>query len=191
MKYKIGDKVKIVLCRSVHDPTVGSIVTITAIGKYNCMEHDTYMIGVPGNFTSMDDDQVTSIKTDPVRISTYNKFQGHCAYCGKYDHIIPKRNFHWHIKNKFRVPDFLKHLTEFDCNHPDNLFPTCRVCNNWKNTHCLEDFRKELQEQVPRLNLRSANYRIAKKYFLIKETLNPIIFYFEEYWKNKSKFTRK
>lgn len=123
------------------------------------------------------------------RIKIYSKYNGKCAYCGcdillnnmQIDHVIPQRNFEWHIKNRhFKVPDFLKHLTIDDLNNEDNLLPSCRVCNGWKSTSDLELFRSELEVQTKRLNERSSNYRIAKKYGLIEEINNPIIFYFEE-----------
>ena len=122
------------------------------------------------------------------RQKVYNKFDGHCGYCGEsilikdmqVDHIIPKVDFITHIANNFRVPQFLKHLTISDLNHIDNLMPTCRVCNKWKTFHSLEQFRIELSEQVKRLNSYSSNYRIAKKYGLVEETNKPIIFYFEQ-----------
>jgi 5-methylcytosine-specific restriction endonuclease McrA len=118
----------------------------------------------------------------------FDKYDGHCAYCGsplntkemQVDHIIPKCNFLSHIKNKYKVPLFLTHLTEDDVNHIDNLMPTCRVCNKWKSAHSLELFRSELFEQVKRLNDYSSNYRIAKRYGLVKEEIKPIIFYFEK-----------
>ena len=121
------------------------------------------------------------------RIEVWNKFKGHCAYCGEeielremqVDHIIPKGFFINQIKNKFGVPDFLKHLSVDDVNHIDNLFPSCRVCNKWKSAHHLELFRTELQSQVKRLNEYSSNYRIAKKYGLIVENDIKVEFYFE------------
>lgn len=42
-----------------------------------------------------------------------------------------------------------------------------------------ELFRTELLEQTKRLNDYSSNYRIAKKYGLVKETGYGIEFYFE------------
>lgn len=121
------------------------------------------------------------------RIEIHKKYNGYCAYCGEeiqlkdmqVDHIIPQRDFIQHVHNNFKIPEFLSHLTEADINHPDNLNPSCRVCNKWKSAHDLEFFRHELSEQVNRLNAYSANYRIAKKYCQIKETIVPIRFYFE------------
>ena len=114
-----------------------------------------------------------------LRIKIHKRFNGHCAYCGQeielkdmqIDHIIPQRNFETCIKNNFRVPVFLSHLTLDDLNHDDNLLPTCRVCNNWKRSLDLELFRRELSEQIDRLNKRSSNYvqnsRLFIKYMLV------------------------
>ena len=102
-----------------------------------------------------------------LREAVINKFGFKCAYCGceitlktmQVDHIVPKIS---------GGNDAI-----------ENLFPACRVCNNWKLFHDLEVFRRELSLQVERLNLRSSNYRIAKKYGLVTETGEPIKFYFE------------
>lgn len=123
------------------------------------------------------------------RIKVHNKLNQKCAYCGEcitlkemqVDHVIPKAFFerYTEVRRDF-IPLFLKHLTSEDVNHIDNLHPSCRVCNKWKSAHHLELFRSELQEQVKRLNLYSSNYRIAKKFGMIKEAVKPIVFYFEE-----------
>ena len=122
-----------------------------------------------------------------AREDIFKKFNGKCAYCGKFinfkemqvDHIIPKSTFDMHIKNGFKIPQFLQHLTINDKNHLDNLFPSCRVCNKWKAAHHLELFRNELAEQVNRLNRYNSNYRIAKMFNQVKETESKIVFYFE------------
>jgi 5-methylcytosine-specific restriction endonuclease McrA len=124
-------------------------------------------------------------KTDRQKI--YDKYDGRCAYCGEeikfkdmqVDHVISKRFFRWHIENKYKIPSFLLHLKEEDVNHIDNLFPACRVCNKWKSALHLELFRDELSAQIKRLNNYSSNYRIVKKYGLVKEEIKPIVFYFE------------
>ena len=121
------------------------------------------------------------------RPTVHAKYAGHCAYCGeeiKYkdmqvDHIIPRIDFVRHVTNRSYVPDFLKHLTQDDVNHIDNLNPSCRKCNNWKSFHSLEIFRSEIEMQVKRLNAYSANYRIAKRFGLITENVKPIKFYYE------------
>lgn len=125
--------------------------------------------------------------TKETRIKVHQKFNGKCAYCGddiklrdmQIDHVIPKANFFMHVANNYEVPEFLKHLTLQDVNHFYNLFPACRVCNKWKATFHLELFRHEIQSQVKRLNERSSNYRMAKKYGMIEEKNIKIEFYFE------------
>ena len=121
------------------------------------------------------------------RKQIHAKYSGHCAYCGdiielkamQIDHIIPQRNFTQVIRNKAKAPLFLTHLTENDVNHDDNLNPACRICNKRKDAFDLEFFRSELSEQVNRLNKYSSAYRLAKKFGQIKETKQPIVFYFE------------
>lgn len=123
------------------------------------------------------------------RQTVYEKYNGHCAYCGKrieikdmqIDHIIPQQNYEWVFKNNLqdRILNFLSHLTIDDLHNIDNLNPACRVCNKWKDTYHLELFRSEIQEQTKRLQLRSSNYRMAKLFGLIKETDIKVKFYFE------------
>ena len=122
-----------------------------------------------------------------IRDAVYAKCAGRCAYCGselngkfQVDHVISQRNFEHRIKNQFRVPEFLKHLTLVDVNHIDNLLPACASCNNYKSTHDLEGFRKELGLLIERLNKTSSIYRIAKRFGSIKEMDQPIRFYFED-----------
>jgi 5-methylcytosine-specific restriction endonuclease McrA len=127
------------------------------------------------------------MKANELREIVYSKFRGHCAYCGceikikdmQVDHVIPRLNFQRWVIGNINIPEFLSHLEPQDCNHIDNLFPSCRVCNGWKLTYHIELFRCEIQDQVKRLNERHANYRMAKKYGLLKETEKKVQFYFE------------
>ena len=119
----------------------------------------------------------------------FDKYDGHCAYCGEIlilkplhvDHIIPQANFMWHIDNNYKIPPFLQHLTIYDLNHIDNLFPTCGVCNRWKSTFDIETFRNEIFMQTDRLCKYSASFRMAKRYSLVQYTFNPVVFYFEKH----------
>lgn len=122
------------------------------------------------------------------REKIYKKTHWRCWYCWEkidfkqmqVDHIIPQRNYKQHIIHKdFWVPYFLQHLWDNDLNHYDNLLATCRSCNHYKTSMFLEDFRKELWLQIERLN-KNSNYKLACRYWLIKETNKPIEFYFEK-----------
>lgn len=129
------------------------------------------------------------MRKSEIRLVVWHKFGCKCAYCGvdiefkamQVDHVIPKIEFQNCIRNRKWIPSFLLHLTESDVDHIDNLFPACRVCNKWKSMHSLEHFRKEISEQIKRLNDYSSNFRMAKKYNQIKETPSVIVFYFEAY----------
>jgi 5-methylcytosine-specific restriction endonuclease McrA len=119
-------------------------------------------------------------KSDREKIK--NMFGGKCAYCGKnlektfhVDHVKPLLRG-WNEEWKHRSIRAGK-------DEIDNLFPACPRCNRWKSTWTIEEFRHEIEEQVNRLRLRSAPFRLAEDYGLIMvvDTNKPIVFWFEEY----------
>lgn len=115
------------------------------------------------------------------RRKVYLKYSGHCAYCGKIITIKEMQVDHIH-------PKFLKHhLRDVNINDYSNLNPACRVCNKWKSTHKVEEFRHEILMQIERLRKYSASFRLAEKYSLIQETGNDIVFYFEKHTENNSR----
>lgn len=65
-----------------------------------------------------------------LRQAVYDKYNGHCAYCGtkieysemQVDHQIAKRNG--------------------GTDDTENLYPSCRRCNHYKRSQGLESFRK-------------------------------------------------
>ena len=85
------------------------------------------------------------MKTE-YRWRIYNKYKGHCAYCGreiKYsemqvDHLYPKRSI--------RLESM------------DNHMPSCRRCNHYKRGHKLEVFR----DMINTIHERIMNTYIAK-----------------------------
>lgn len=113
-----------------------------------------------------------------VRDFIYSKFNGHCAYCGceikrdnfHIDHLIPIRRGTTDIQ--------LKGLLR-GSNELENYNPSCISCNSSKNEMSIETWRKELLLKVMRLNRDSSQYRLMKRFGLIKETGVSIIFYFE------------
>jgi len=119
----------------------------------------------------------------------HDKFGGKCAYCGcelvkgwHVDEILPiRRNIIYDYNKRKFVPDGT-------CMHPerlhiDNQYPACASCNINKHSMSLEDFRNSITGFMKHLNESSTQYKIAKRYGLIYETIKPIIFYFEEYEK--------
>jgi hypothetical protein len=101
------------------------------------------------------------------------------------DHVIPKSDFMYNrsgdqFRKEERIPKFLRHLTPYDINHLDNLFPACRVCNKWKSSFSLEEFREEIMLQPERMKRDSPQFRMALKYELIEVAKVPEIeFHFE------------
>ncbi len=108
-------------------------------------------------------------KTIPkkIRIKVYEKYNGHCGYCGckleyrdmQVDHKTP---LYWHGG-------------EDDIS---NYMPACRACNFYKSTLTLEKFREQLQTIPERLE-KEFIYRLAKNYEILEELDKPIKFYFE------------
>lgn len=121
------------------------------------------------------------------REKMFQKYDGHCWYCWceitmksmQLDHIIPQRNYKSTILNKYKIPDFLLGLWLDDMNSKDNLMPSCRSCNQYKDTYPLEEFRYQLEQQLTRLN-KNCNFKLAKRYWLLQELPQKILFYFEK-----------
>lgn len=108
-----------------------------------------------------------------IREQIYQKYDGHCAYCGckldykdmQVDHVVSV--FYYNGTDDI-----------------ENLMPSCRMCNFYKSTFSLEDFRKNLETLHKRLE-KTFIYRLALKYHLIEEHRDKVIFYFEKVEENK------
>ena len=105
-----------------------------------------------------------------TRLEVYQKYNGHCAYCGKeieyknmqVDHIVPKR----------------LHSNYHDIDNIKNLNPSCRRCNHYKRATTLERFRVLMQTM--HLRIRD-NYicKVAEDYGIIQVKEWDGTFYFE------------
>lgn len=112
-----------------------------------------------------------------TRIAVYNKYDGHCAYCGKkleykdmqVDHLIPKQR------------EYFKKYSEDEINCFENYMPSCRRCNHYKRAHSLETFRKMVEEIPKKLLERNYIYKVGIDFNLIKPNEHGIIFYFERF----------
>jgi 5-methylcytosine-specific restriction endonuclease McrA len=115
-----------------------------------------------------------------TRKQIYDKFNGHCAYCGDIfhnnftiDHIQP-------LRRDLNNEELLKYGIERGNNDAENYNPCCSSCNSLKSTHNIEQFRKVVGSRINVLNQTSSEYRAAKRFGLIKETNHAVIFYFEK-----------
>ena len=106
-----------------------------------------------------------------VRQKVYEKYDGHCAYCGK----------------KLEYKDMqVDHITPHYLNGSDeleNYNPACRQCNFYKGTMGIEKFRVQLTKLRERLH-KVYIYRLSLAYGLIEEKENTIQFYFEKVGQN-------
>lgn len=114
------------------------------------------------------------------REAIYNKYDGHCAYCGKkieykdmqVDHVIPQRRCTPRA-GRGRVPIEV-------VENEENLKPSCRSCNHYKRAHSLETFRRYIEEIPMKLQRDSYIYKIGLRYNLVTEHPRKIKFYFEQ-----------
>lgn len=112
-----------------------------------------------------------------TRRQVYEKYNGHCAYCGceldykdmQVDHVIP---VYW-------TDEVLRNRYDGNVDTVDNYIPSCKMCNFYKSTFGIEDFRKRIETIPDRLE-KVFIYRLAIKYGFIKVQKPNIKFYFEE-----------
>jgi len=110
-----------------------------------------------------------------LRLQVYNKYNGHCAYCGKeiaykemqVDHIVPR-----YYSRYYHTP-----LEELD--RMDNYNPSCRACNFRKETLSVEGFRREIALQAER-EMKRFQARMSETYGLLEyHPERKVEFYFE------------
>ena len=109
-----------------------------------------------------------------VRQKVYDKYNGHCAYCG------------CEIDYKDMQVDHIESVYWYNgADELENYNPACRMCNFYKSTMKIEDFREQLGHLLERLE-KIFIFRLAKKYGLIQQTKKPIEFYFEKVERDKN-----
>ena len=113
------------------------------------------------------------------REKVYEKYNGHCAYCGneisikdmQIDHLIPKRLSH---PQGFDSYYFYEGLNKIE-----NLMPSCRICNHYKRGYMLEDYRElllSLHKRIEKIYI----VRVAIRYGLLELKKFDGKFYFEK-----------
>ncbi len=107
------------------------------------------------------------------RQKIYDKFGGHCAYCG------------CELNGKFQVDHLIPHAgcrpASINIDGFENLMPACAKCNNHKHNMSLEWWRQQVEDQA-NIALRSSTaMQRALKWGLIQIIPKKIKFYFETY----------
>jgi len=110
-----------------------------------------------------------------MREAVYNKYDGHCAYCGKklepkgwqLDHLIPYQRERFGRYTEGQIECF------------ENYMPACRRCNHYKRAHSLEVFREMIGEIPKKLYRDNYIYKVGLDYDLIESKEHMIRFYFE------------
>lgn len=110
-----------------------------------------------------------------VREKVYQKYNGHCAYCGcelQYKDMQVD-----HIESRYKAEYRGKEVD----NSIDNLNPSCRACNFYKGEKSIEVFRRDIiNTLLPNLK-KNFNFRLALKYGLVAEKeVKPVCFYYEQ-----------
>ena len=103
-----------------------------------------------------------------IRKQIWDKFNGHCAYCGceialkemQADHVIP--------------------LHRGGADEIDNLYPACRSCNYYKSTLTVEEFREQIGKWHERLMRDDVTYKNAVRFGQVEPKPHRQTFYFEE-----------
>ena len=111
-----------------------------------------------------------------IKETVYNKYNGHCAYCGceiemkdmQIDHIVPKRR------------GYFQYALEVGSDDISNLNPSCRMCNYYKGMNILEVFRNKLKETLMSNVQRPFIFRLAEKYGMVEVKEWDGKFYYEK-----------
>ena len=106
-----------------------------------------------------------------VRIKVWEKYDGHCAYCGKKIKYNDMQVDHYYPRLNGRVPKDIS-----DKLH--NLMPSCRRCNHYKRSYYPEDFRALITKLPQKIG---ATYlaKVAVDYGIIEFNEFEGKFYFE------------
>jgi hypothetical protein len=111
-----------------------------------------------------------------TRQAVYEKYGGHCAYCGKkieykefqLDHLIPRQREHFKKYSEEEIECF------------ENYMPSCRRCNHYKRAHSLKAFREMIEEIPAKLFRDNYIYKVGLDYGLVEAHEHKVKFYFEQ-----------
>ena len=83
-----------------------------------------------------------------VRERTYQRYNGHCAYCGRAIEYKQMQVDHYYPQCKAR---FYLRRFKIDVHAETNLMPTCRRCNHYKRAATPKQFKELMKTLHERL----------------------------------------
>ena len=140
--------------------------------------------------TDIDNKWVDCAKRKPISKATrrlvYEKFGGHCAYCGKelkigemqVDHIIPVMKSYY--GNKDEAMQVRHMMQDGSFNGIANLMPACRACNYYKSMNDIEGLRRRIMTELEHTCRSSFQVKLAMQYGMIEYKGWDGLFYFEK-----------
>lgn len=102
-----------------------------------------------------------------IRQQVYNKYNGHCAYCG------------CELEYKDMQVEHIKPQRIGGTDDIENLIPTCRLCNHYKRGNDLDSFRNWLLGGLIDRIRKIYIVRVAEKYGMVTFHEWDKEFYFE------------
>lgn len=120
-----------------------------------------------------------------IRRKVYEKYNGHCAYCGKeinynemqVDHATAFAQEYY--ANEEKRKRTARMIDDDSINDISNLMPSCRACNFYKGGNDIEGLRRKILGQLEHTCKSTFQTRLAMQYNMI--TYHPWDgkFYFE------------
>lgn len=118
-----------------------------------------------------------------VRQAVYDKYHGHCAYCGKeidfkdmqVDHITGYGAAFYGVNGE----NVLQMIEDGSINAIDNLLPSCRRCNYYKGPFDIEALRQRILTELEHTCRQTFSTQLAIQYGMISYQPWDGVFYFE------------
>ena len=99
------------------------------------------------------------------RMAVYNKYDGHCAYCGCKLEYTDMQVDHAVAVHGGEQADQM--LSDGMMNGIENLMPACRQCNFYKEAYDIEGFRWKIREILQHSCVNTFQARLAMKYGIV------------------------
>ena len=121
-----------------------------------------------------------------LRLKVYDKYNGHCAYCGreiKYeemqvDHATAfAQSIYGTKESRDKVG---KMIADDSINAIENLMPACRQCNFYKGGWDIENLRERIKDTLEHTCCSSFQSRLAMQYGILEFKPWDGKFYFEK-----------